>query len=216
MSLKSRLRWALFVLVCLVAPGLAEAANVSVTTPLLLSSTTFVDLGTAPVQVQALNNPVTIIVADSQPSVGSVGNALQNGPALVFYPIDAGSHVWAAMLGQAGTISYAPVTGVGGGSSAAPATVVQAPYGYTSTGPEQHNIPIASATGLTVPAGTTYAIVQAKTAAVQYTLDGATTPTSTIGFTLAVGPTLSISGASLIANFKAISATGTIDAGFYK
>ena len=118
-------------------------------------------------------------------------------------------------LGTLGSPAGGILTVQGPGSGGSSTTMI-APYGYTSTGPEQHALPITSATGLTVPAGTTYAIVQAKTAAVQYTLDGATTPTSTIGFTLAVGSTLSISGASLIANFKAISATGTLDAGFYK
>ena len=90
------------------------------------------------------------------------------------------------------------------------------PYPYAVAGPEQHNLTVTSATGLAVPTGTTYAIVQAKTASVNYTLDGVTTPSGTVGITLAAGSAVSLSGAKLIANFQAFSATGTLDVQFFR
>lgn len=87
----------------------------------------------------------------------------------------------------------------------------------TPSGAEQHNVAITSATALpTVPPGTLYATVCAKTAAVNYTLDGLTTPTSSVGFTLALGACVGLAGPALIANSLWISATGTLDVGYYK
>ena len=45
---------------------------------------------------------------------------------------------------------------------------------------------------------------------------GTTTPTVSIGMTLANGSCVTLSGATVIANFRAISATGTIDVEFFK
>lgn len=87
---------------------------------------------------------------------------------------------------------------------------------YTMLSPDQHNLAITSATSLTPPAGATIAWVSAKTAPVNYTLDGTTTPTASVGTTLAVGGSVILYGPSPIANFKAISATGTLDASYGK
>jgi hypothetical protein len=80
--------------------------------------------------------------------------------------------------------------------------------------PDQHNLAITTATGLTPPVGATIAWVQARTASVSYTLDGTTTPTSSVGNTLAAGGQLVLYGASAIKNFSAISATGTLDVNY--
>ena len=64
-------------------------------------------------------------------------------------------------------------------------TIVQGvfplPYGYTPLSPGQHNLAITSSTALTIPTGARYATVCASTAAVKYTTDGTTTPTSSVG-----------------------------------
>ena len=89
-------------------------------------------------------------------------------------------------------------------------------YPFTPLSPGQHNLACTSATGLTVPAGAIYAVIQAAGATVKYTTDGTTTPTSSVGMTLAAGATLTLSGAAAIANFKAISASGTLDIEYFQ
>lgn len=92
------------------------------------------------------------------------------------------------------------------------------PYPFQPSGAEQHSVACAAATALpNVPARTTYAVVQAAVAAIRYTMDGVTTPTSSVGFTLAAGASLPISGAAAIANFRAIAATAgaLMDIGYY-
>jgi hypothetical protein len=85
-------------------------------------------------------------------------------------------------------------------------------YPFTPLAPRQGNISCASATGLTPPAGAIYAIVQAKVANINYTLDGQTAPTAgaigtSTGMTLYAGSALTLSGAAMIAAFKAIAQT---------
>jgi hypothetical protein len=87
----------------------------------------------------------------------------------------------------------------------------------TASGAEQHNVAIVASSALpSIPSGTQYATVCVKTAAASYTLDGLTTPTSALGFALASGACLGIAGPVLIANSRWISATGTLDVGYYK
>ena len=94
--------------------------------------------------------------------------------------------------------------------------VVVAPYAYTPLTPGQHNLAIVTSTNLTIPTGATYATVCASTANVKYTTDGTTTPTSSIGMTLALNACVTLSGATVIANLKSISATGTLDVEYFK
>lgn len=89
------------------------------------------------------------------------------------------------------------------------------PFPYTPLTPGQHNLVVSTATGLTIPAGATYAIVQAAGASVKYTTDG-TTPTASVGMTLPSGAALALSGASVLANFRAISSAGTLDVEYFK
>ena len=60
----------------------------------------YVDLGAAPVMVQAFAHPVRIAIADSAPANNSDGFQLapDMGPKL-FYAADGSSHVWAASIG---------------------------------------------------------------------------------------------------------------------
>jgi succinate dehydrogenase/fumarate reductase flavoprotein subunit len=102
------------------------------------------------------------------------------------------------------------------GSGTIIAEVAAGQYPFTPLSPGQHNLALVSSTGLTAPTGATYAIVQAAGATVKYTTDGATTPTATVGMTLGVGSSIALSGAQVIANFRAISATGTLDVEFFK
>lgn len=107
--------------------------------------------------------------------------------------------------------------------------VVPLPYAYTPLCPGQHNLAPTTATALTLPTGlasnstcvTTavtalYATICASTAPVNYTTDGTTTPTTTVGQPLATGACVSVSGAAVLANFRAISATGTLDIEYFR
>jgi hypothetical protein len=94
--------------------------------------------------------------------------------------------------------------------------VIPLPYAYTPLGPGQHNISPTTTTALTVPIGARYATVCASTAAVKYTTDGTTAPTATLGQPLAAGACVSLSGAAVLANFRAMSAIGTIDVEYFQ
>ena len=71
---------------------------------------------------------------------------------------------------------------------------------------------LSSATGLTVPAGACYAVVQAVTASVFWRDDG-TAPTSAIGMTIASGGELDYAGD--LTKIQFISATGGINVSYY-
>ncbi len=94
--------------------------------------------------------------------------------------------------------------------------VIPLPYAYLPLPLGQHNVAPTSATGLIVPNGARYATVCASTAGVKYTTDGATTPTPSLGMPLAAGACVTLSGAAALANFKAISATGTLDVEYFQ
>ena len=102
----------------------------------------------------------------------------------------------------------------GPATTGAPAALA-VPYTYQPGGAGQQISP-TSATGLTVPSGTVYATICATTATVRYTTDGVTTPTSSRGPFLTAGTCINLSGASLLANFKAISASGVLDVEYFK
>ena len=101
---------------------------------------------------------------------------------------------------------------------------VAAPYPLTPVSPGQHNVAPTSATGLSIPYNTytagmsfaTIAYVCASTATVHYTTDGSTTPTGTIGMPLASGSCQWLYGNAVLSNFKAFSATGTLDIEYFQ
>jgi len=84
--------------------------------------------------------------------------------------------------------------------------------------PEQHNVSLVSSTALNVPAGATYAVVCAAVQNVRFTWDGSTTPTASVGFILPSGSCVSLGGAVIISQFRAIAAVagGVIDVGYAK
>jgi opacity protein-like surface antigen len=94
------------------------------------------------------------------------------------------------------------------------------PYNYTPLSGAQYGLSVASSTALTVPAGTTYAVVCAETATVRYTTSG-TTPTASVGIPLfgssTSAPCVPLQGPLVIAAFRAISSGGgTIDAEYFQ
>lgn len=89
--------------------------------------------------------------------------------------------------------------------------VVKIPTPYVPLSPGQHNLAPTSATALTVPAGARLAHVCASSGTVEYTVDGTTTPTASLGMPLAAGSCVDLEGALVIANFRAFSAAGTLD-----
>lgn len=112
--------------------------------------------------------------------------------------------------------AFVPLGGCVGTTCGGGGAGSSSPYAFTPLSPDQHNLAITSATTLTIPTGALFAEICAKTASVNYTWDGATTPTSSIGFTLAVGACVWLQGSTMLSNFKAISATGTLDVGYAK
>jgi hypothetical protein len=65
--------------------------------------------------------------------------------------------------------------------------------GHSSSGPTQSITLTGTATGLTVPAGTTLATICVETAAARYRDDG-TAPTASVGLPLAAGACMTYSG----------------------
>ena len=97
-----------------------------------------------------------------------------------------------------------------------PAYVVPGPFPYTPLTPGQYNLAPVSSTALTVPAGAAYATICAETATVRYTTDKTTTPTASVGVPLAAGICTSLSGATVLSNFRAFSSSGTLDIEYFK
>lgn len=67
-----------------------------------ISSTTFTDLGLAPVQIQVLGpGPVNVISGGTgAPTAGTAGYVLQpNSTPVIIQPLVATDHVWASMFG---------------------------------------------------------------------------------------------------------------------
>lgn len=93
--------------------------------------------------------------------------------------------------------------------------------GYTPVSPMQSALPTVTATPLTVPQGPTptiYAVVCASGAPINYSTDGTTLPTSSVGMPLAAGSCLPLVGAAVIANFKAIqqSAAALLNVSYFR
>lgn len=108
-----------------------------------------------------------------------------------------------------------PVVVEGGGST--PGAGSQ-PYNYSPLAPDQHNLAITSSTALTLPTGALQAVVCVRGNNVNYTYDGTTTPTSSVGMPLAVGQCIQFSGPLVLTNLRFIqtAATATLDVGYTK
>jgi hypothetical protein len=94
--------------------------------------------------------------------------------------------------------------------------VIPLPTPYAPLSPGQHNLAPTSAIALTVPSGARYATVCASGSTVRYTTDGTTTPTSSVGMPLSAGTCMALSGPQVLANFRAFSASGTLDAEYFQ
>ena len=94
--------------------------------------------------------------------------------------------------------------------------VATIPFAYIPLSPGQHNVAPVSATALTIPNGARYATLCASSATLRYTTDGTTTPTSTLGMPLAAGSCVALSGAAVLANFKAFSYSATFDVEYFQ
>lgn len=105
----------------------------------------------------------------------------------------------------------------GGGGGSTPGAGSQ-PYNYTPLTPGQYGLTIASATALTIPSGALQAVVCASGNNVNYTYDGTTTPTASVGLPLLTNQCVQFSGATVLANLKFIqqSATATLNVGYTK
>jgi hypothetical protein len=94
--------------------------------------------------------------------------------------------------------------------------VMAIPYTKGPLPPGQHNVALTSATALTIPTGSRYANICASFADIRYTTDGTTTPTVGIGQPLAAGACITLSGPQVLQNFRATSASGTLDVEYFR
>ncbi len=84
---------------------------------------------------------------------------------------------------------------------------------YVSAGAGQFGLSVASATGLTVPAGAVVALVCVEGGSVRYRDDG-TAPTATVGIPLS--GCMSYAGPLSAIQFISVGASSTIDALYYR
>jgi len=94
--------------------------------------------------------------------------------------------------------------------------VAAIPFAYIPLSPGQHNLSLASAAALTVPGGARYATICASGGTAKYTTDGTTTPSATVGMPLISGACVALTGAAVIANFRAFSSSATLDVEFFQ
>ena len=141
----------------------------------------------------------------------------QNAPSLPVFTTCGSASYTSGNLGLMTLDIHGNLCFGGAGSSPTNPSYV-APYPFTPLTPGQHNLAITTATALTVPTGATYATICASGANVNYTTDGTTTPTASVGQPLLLGQCEAFSGATVLANFKAIqqSATATLNIEYFK
>lgn len=114
-------------------------------------------------------------------------------------------------------------SGGGGGATAANQTnglqIAQSePYQFTPLTPGQYGLTVAASTTLTIPTGALEANVCVSGNNVNYTYDGTTTPTISVGLPLLNGQCIQFSGATVLSNLKFIqtAATATLNIGYTK
>jgi hypothetical protein len=92
------------------------------------------------------------------------------------------------------------------------------PYQFTPLTPGQYGLTVASSTALTIPTGALEANVCVSGNNVNYTYDGTTTPTASVGLPLLTGQCIQFSGATVLSNLKFIqtAATATLNVGYTK
>jgi hypothetical protein len=94
--------------------------------------------------------------------------------------------------------------------------VMAIPYTQSPLPPGQHNVTLTSSTSLVIPTGARFANVCASSADVRYTTDGTTTPAAGMGQPLPAGTCISLAGAQVLKNFRAISVAGTLDVEYFE
>ena len=230
----------IFLAILLFTLGVAQAFAVSTTVTAL--TTSWQSLGAGPLLLSG-NNGI-FVISDANPGVGiKLGTPINSTPvqiqtssnvwveltdsqflgSVISAPITAwGSAGGGATAANQINVQSAPGTPqttavtVQGNASGVPIPVTPGVYSYIPLTPGQHNLAIVGSTALTIPSTSTYATICASTATVKYTTDGTTAPTASIGQPLQVGSCVALSGATVLANFRAISATGTLDVEYFK
>lgn len=91
---------------------------------------------------------------------------------------------------------------------------MQAGYSYDKALGYQQITDVSSAVGLTIPAGTTRALIQAQTQPVRWRDDG-TNPSATVGMTLSVGSTLDYTGSLPAIKFIEVAASAVLNIAYY-
>lgn len=92
------------------------------------------------------------------------------------------------------------------------------PYNYTPLTPGQYGLTVATSTALTIPTGALQSVVCVSGANVNYTYDGTTTPTASVGMPLLTGQCIAFSGPLILAALRFIqqSATATLNVSYTK
>jgi hypothetical protein len=74
----------------------------------------YTSLGTGPWLIEALNNPIRIAIADTQPAAGSAGMIIYPGQPVA---INATTTVWASTTAETATLTYGQIATSGGSGS---------------------------------------------------------------------------------------------------
>ena len=99
-------------------------------------------------------------------------------------------------------------------ATAAP-SAAQTVYPYRPVAGAQHGLAVSSATSLSIPTAASYATICARAAAVNYTTDGVTAPTASVGTPIAAGNCVGLPG-TLLPTFSALGSGATLDVEYFK
>ena len=191
--------WAVIgLLIGLGVAALAGKAHAATTTQVTINSTTFTDLGAAPVMVQSLNYPVQIVVSDSlpSPSATNVGYALYNGQPVTIPAADSSSHVYAAMIGGNATTLVVTAVEAGGGAANA---VTQGTIPWAGSLPD----PCEGATKSSAPINVT------SPGTVQLVAISGSTAIHVCGFSLSIAPSATSADTAQFEYGTSTNCTGT-------
>lgn len=187
-------------LLWLALTGLVLAAG---TVQTKLSTTAFMDLGAAPLQVQVTNGSVRYVVSDSLPAATLAGMAsMAPIQPITVLAADAGSHVWAIALTTGASIAATPAY-----AAASSGGTVQT-VGTQNWTPVQVSV-AATATQVAVARAGRHAITVTNTTTTPVWLGAANTLTTSANSTLLAGVVGASATIDTQAAVWAIVTTGT-------
>lgn len=136
---------------------------------------------------------------------------MQGGDATTGQASDPQGTAYAGVIVLVDPTTGLPYKASPGGAGTASSPYQGTPLGYQQIG----SATLAAATLLTVPAGATYAVIQAETEGSRWRDDGSA-PTATVGMTLAAGEELAYSGSLAALQFIRQAAGAILNINYYK